>query len=356
MFMTFFYFCLYIGFISWVRGNKLDPFHHHYPRGVYEGRYIDPFHESEDLGNLIFPLGAKTASHSKRLTDVVMVMIPHQIEDAIKRMSSWAKYPPCDPLPKGAPGLQLSAFLKDNRHPDGPLGQNVRLTWLISNKEADGCPKCKDRLQKAFDILPLNVRKCFSSTYYRYLQLHPNEDNYFSGSRAMFEYVLRNSMGVPNPQYVFQMETDVYPIRPNWLAALDAITRTPNEAFWIKGSIPRKNVSNIMPVKHIPSRVHINGNAIYNVGDSYFVKWYFINMSNYIQEKYRGKGSPYDQDLGDYFADSVNWKELKHILSLFQYTDVIQNLFHEQTKGSTIKSSSDTTFLVHGSNFSPELK
>ena len=63
------------------------------------------------------------------------------------------------------------------------------------------------------------------------------------------------------------MEPDVQSIRPNWLISISQELGAGH--FWLKGSIYRANI--IKLTKNDPynlNYVHINGNAIYNIGNT----------------------------------------------------------------------------------------
>jgi hypothetical protein len=189
--------------------------------------------------------------------------------------------------------------------------------------------------------------KCFASIEIKELIIR--NDSYLTGSRVMFESMLSNEMGLVNPTYIFYMEPDCKPIRSGWLQAVDAAIRWPNAHFWMKGSPyrgkPTPNISN-----HLIVRSHINGNAIYNLGDPAFSSFYFDTVKPFIKKKFAIYGAAYDLDFFRLFYNSTGefYYSFQHLLTKFQYSEVIQNHWHSVYRLRDLLENSLDTFIIHG--------
>lgn len=286
---------------------------------------------------------------SRRLSDVVMVLIPRQVDAVIDVMDKWTRFPPCESSLVSSDINKIgrsSDLLRTNHYPETPLGRNINLTFVLSgSSDKFDCKSCKDRLFKKYASLPLSIRSCFSSVSYKYLSLKPENDTYLRGSLAMFTAILRNEIGLYNPEYVLQMEADVSPIRSNWLEALDAVTREPNESAWIIGSSYRSGAIR----KEYRSMIHMNGNAIYNVGEEDF-RLFFDNTLLPWMRKNFNHDRPYDTFMALYLIYNNDDEIVSLIMSKLRFTDVLHNCPHRPLRASQIRTSFPGAFLVHDRN------
>ena len=174
-------------------------------------------------------------------------------------------------------------------------------------------------------------------------------DTYLVGSRVMFESMLSNELGLVDPAYIFYMEPDCKPIRPGWLQAVDATIRWPNAHFWMKGSPfrgkPTPNIS-----AHLIVRSHINGNAIYNLGDPAFFSFYNNTVKPFIKKKFAIYGAAYDLDFFRLFYNSSGefYHSFQHIITKFQYSEIIQNYWHSVYKVRDVLEKYPETYIIHG--------
>ncbi len=237
---------------------------------------------------------------------------------------------------------------------------------LVLNGARDG--GFENRIRRVFDRCD-RLSEAFSGLEFEYCALSEAEDVYERGSGG-------NRSG-PNNQflkgakllsrygrYVFMMETDCLPIRPGWLAELERIVQG-SEPFWILGSLYR-GVSTIGE----RWRGHINGNAVYAVGDPRF--------QSFIDEVWRpaletlGREVPglsYDCVPEFYFGEGrvapegEKWRQLQEVAHMFRYTEFIQN---HAGKGETergegaslseIRDRSPHTYVVHGRHLFNDLE
>jgi hypothetical protein len=98
-------------------------------------------------------------------------------------------------------------------------------------------------------------------------------------------------------RYAFFMETDCLPLRPDWLGSLYDRIQTAEE-FWVLGSVYKGKTEILRR-----SARHINGNAVYAVGDEQFIdfakQWQLIldHVTEHID-----KGIAYDCALEYFFS------------------------------------------------------
>ncbi len=91
----------------------------------------------------------------------------------------------------------------------------------------------------------------------------PGEAGFKSGPNLQF-FASMQALGARYPDFIFFMETDCAPVRAGWLTALDALARWDAES-WVIGSP-------YLGQAQLDRRFarHLNGNALYRVGDDGF--------------------------------------------------------------------------------------
>lgn len=292
------------------------------------------------------PLANEHTVKRARLTNVVMPFHARQEPTVLRNLELWKVFPPCEPDPEARQASHEPFFARDE-HPGGPLGRNVTFTFFVSS---DTDPELELRLLAAFNALPEPIRACYSGANVRFSRLSDKDDKYLTGSRKMFEFMLNGWLGMQEPSYVLYMEPDCLPIRPNWLMILDSITRWPNSPFWMKGSIFRGRTK-ALTNRIIYNLFHINGNALYNLGDPAFRHFYFDQVRPYIK-KYYNEGA-YDTDIYKFLLDIGNYNHARRLAHLFQFTDTIQNMWHSNYSISGLKAMSEMVVLAHGGTPSP---
>jgi hypothetical protein len=188
---------------------------------------------------------------------------------------------------------------------------------------------CFSELEFYFFVLPDG-----EDIYIRDRSLPVGKKGYKSGPNQQFFrgiFALQDSC-----HYAFFMETDCVPLRPDWLGALYDLVQTAEE-FWILGS-PYKG-QDTLARKYAR---HINGNAIYAVGDRRFIE--FVKKWQALLDETTEKidsGMAYDCLLENFFADefgsnlsspfqpvdpsSEGWKLFQEISPYLRYTNYILN-------------------------------
>lgn len=254
--------------------------------------------------------------NSAHLSHVIMPFHQRQVEIVKDNLKLWSRYPPC-------------------RH--GSL-QNIGLIFYVSGNRNEDLVK---------DLLNSFNSPCFNSITVEFAELSHEDDRYLKGSRLMFEKMLSKKLdfnGI-NPSHVFYMEPDALPIRPFWLETIKQQIISPNAMFWMKGSIFRGQKQSIS-TNVIHNHIHINGNAIYNLEDDYFRKFYFELVRPFIKMNFKNEAA-YDTDIFKVLLWD-NAKYTKEFFHMFQFSDFIQNHWHSEYSLSEIRENSPNTFLVHG--------
>lgn len=298
-------------------------------------------------------MGYETTPLALRLTHVVMPFHQSQVEQAKRNLESWRVFPPCQPADQAMEGDDAIWMDLNDGHgwwrewsvdPRLPLGRNISLV-LYLNGQADKAVEAELKLQ--FNNLPPSVRSCWSEMEVRWAKLSPEKDTYLTGSRSMFEVMLNGWIGLREAHYVLYMEPDARPIRPFWLSLLDAQTRWPNPPFWLKGSLFRGDKQAIK-AHLLMNLFHINGNAIYNLGDPDFRNFYWHRVRDWVVKS--KKELAYDTDFFRYMLDPTNHPYARSVAHLFQHTELIQNQYHTNYSISQFRANHPYVAIVHGGN------
>lgn len=219
---------------------------------------------------------------------------------------------------------------------DGPAETRPILVYAFNGAED---PSLAEPLRQAFAALPA-VRQSFRSLEVIFLDLPAEKDIYQRKSRGPVppfgfkagpNWMFYSTMQALRPVggFVFLMETDSQPLQPNWLGKLDALAARNTDA-WILGG----HYSGAAPLPSSRAR-HINGNALYNVGDPEF--WEFLEgffwnwMHEYIREE--DPDLAYDCAWETFLGRDVmqdlahpHWMIARRVLHRFRLTGAIVNV------------------------------
>ena len=268
----------------------------------------------------------KNSNDFHNLSHVVIPFHIKQYNSLVDNIKKWSKYMPCSRkyfFNKKSP--KLIFFVSYN--------QDISVKYLHLNLS---------------DLIP--YFRCFSNRYsldiVKYKLSH-KQDYHVLGARLMFEFMLRKkSRFFKECTYIFYMEPDCRPVRSNWINALQNEIGSSN--FWIKGAIFRGKFENKIN-KYLPNKYHINGNAIYNIGDNNFRDFYFKILRPYI-ERHNDSITAYDTDFSEFFFDEKNYDYVKMIIHKFAFTETIQNLWHLNYSVAEVRKKFPNTFIIHGGN------
>ena len=94
--------------------------------------------------------------------------------------------------------------------------------------------------------------------------------------------------------------------------------------------------------------VNVNGNAIYNVGSAAFQNFYHNEVRRYIVKQHGDSINAYDTDFYEYMMDLDNYNQTRNMMHLYQYTELILNMWKTEYSLSAIIGKFPNTVLVHG--------
>lgn len=272
--------------------------------------------------------------HYQRLTHIVMPFHTSQVSRVEANLHSWSEYPPCTAAMGGA-------------HPNGPF--HLVLYSSADSRKRQYIVELEQRLQAAIGNMTADALACFQSIEIQHANLSGPSDTYYRGTRLMIEKLILQKVRLQYPpQYVFYMEPDCLPIRSNWLNALDLSVRWPNAPFWMKGSIYRGHNKAVYATRHPPQVFHINGNAIYNIGDRAFKNFYVKHYRPYVNSVSKSKERSFDTDFYRFIHDIDNVMVTRSIIHKFQYSEVVQNYWRSSFSVAKLRNDNPGTYLIHG--------
>ncbi|EGC33199.1 hypothetical protein DICPUDRAFT_81009 [Dictyostelium purpureum] len=184
-------------------------------------------------------------------------------------------------------------------------------------------------------------RKCFNKILFKYANNTIEEDKYPKGVSKMFYKYFK--IVDKSTDYFFWFESDVNPIKKNWLIEIFRVVVTTlqarrNQPFYVMGSNHR--IPGTRDDQRAFHSMHINGNAIY-----YSKEWY-KNLLFKIENWDKGFGV-FDLDIFYYLTESENWGEVAKILQEFIHYEIIQNLGHREYNAEEFSKENPRTYLVH---------
>lgn len=244
-------------------------------------------------------------------------------------------------------------------------GQTVRcpLVFLFNN---DGAKKIEADIIGAFN--ECGMGRFFASLELIYLDLHGDRDLYArtpadptssegakAGPNNQFFYGMKRCRDYG--RFIFYMETDCVPIRRGWLDGVAGVAERGVDA-WVIGSIYR-GVGEVTP----RLARHINGNALYAVGDPEFQTFLDFWREYVLTEVGRGNTRlAYDCAIEHLFyqPDEDKGRDfMQRYASRFQFSDFIQNISaptddttRDDDQVRRILAESPGTVLLHGRKFS----
>ncbi|KAJ3090265.1 hypothetical protein HK102_004281 [Quaeritorhiza haematococci] len=173
------------------------------------------------------------------------------------------------------------------------------------------------------------------------------DENWVRGPNRMFYDFMRGKELGRRFDVVFWMETDTVPLRDGWL---DAVWRKAGAMmmggdWWIVGSAFRGDCVLSEDLKHCyllgDLSPHINGNALYHTSSPSFQK--------HLHRTLTGKWKLWPFDLAIYLEWSRSSDETlkRKALSLYIYTDFIQNYGNFPVYLTKLKEAHPEMYLVH---------
>lgn len=187
-------------------------------------------------------------------------------------------------------------------------GQRDRRTALVFMFNNDSGKEFESQIRDRFAATDMD--RFFSGISFEYLGLENDLDKYErdyskkvgdhgykSGPNNQFFRTMYKAKDLGD--YVFQMETDCVPLRAGWLTALRELVTTEAD-FWLLGSAYH-GLEELSP----SFKNHINGNAIYAVGDAGFQDFLktFWEPRTHAMVKTKDKRLAYDCILEKVFSE-----------------------------------------------------
>lgn len=296
--------------------------------------------ELEKTLNIAYPGEQGKLSHLL----VPMAALSSNLEMGIPKMfAQWIERPPC---------------LRDST-PTNWTNAHVTLTFYLESRTTDDL--FTEKLQRLYNDLPKAIRACFGRMEIRHAGL--TKDNSvttgiaLANQRAMFKMFVTNQISLQNPSYVMWMggvEENVIPIQSDWLNLLDYECRPPIEKFWIKGSLFRgPKLDPAILETGRTDRLHLNRNALYNIGDLGFGEFYLERILPFILKKKGIAGislekMPFESDIPRYLFDLANYEISREYMSLFRPSNFIQNYGGQKFKIDEILDKEPETFMIVG--------
>jgi len=199
------------------------------------------------------------------------------------------------------------------------------------------------------DFYSANSAGCFSEATGVFAGLRGADDEYFLGARLQFEQLLSGNATPGDAEYVLYQEPDCLPVQPGWLDAIRALSRD-SEPFWVKGSMFQGDVS--IMFEGIPWAMgHINGNAIFNVGDPLFRAFYFGALQAYLDKEFPNMTQrTWDTDMAKYLLDPRQYPVARRLVHYFRFTAAIQNYWKSDVDVPQLLAQFPRAVLVHGGN------
>lgn len=247
----------------------------------------------------------KTTINSYKLSHVIIPFHIKQIDQVIANIDKWSKYKPCLKIDRSnrnhMPKLLFYIGYSNNQTDLNDI--KLKMRNLMANFE---CFSNGNRI----DLMEVKI--------------NPEQDTHLLGSALMFENMLtKRHRLLTNASYIFYMEPDTKPVRSDWLNAIER--EIGFNDFWIRGCayLPGFDIKSINDTKGLKYVYHMNGNAIYNIGDGEFIRFYFESVKPFVNSLF--DNYPFDLYLITYLLDERNWKTSMRVLHKFLYTQVIIN-------------------------------
>ncbi len=244
---------------------------------------------------------------------IVMPFPPKQLNLVLDNLRAWQSYEfyPCDPARRYGASVELMLYLSQ---PDKAVQDTlVRSFWNATW-----------------------ARECFAALSFKFIDMDAKTDVYGPGTLAMFYSSFDADFFHQPRDYMLWCEPDFVPIRRHWLDLLYERELVGVPPFWMRGSIPRYPNSD--------GDWHLNGNALYNVGNSTFAA--FAKSS-------RGAFKPYDSFDQSLF---VKFSENRQYAHLFVYTDAIQNRGYDIYDIPALRRSEPNLLIAHGKGLLQSVK
>ncbi|GJQ08996.1 hypothetical protein GpartN1_g787.t1 [Galdieria partita] len=271
---------------------------------------------------------------------VVIPFIPKQTNRVLSNLKRWAtsEYFPCDTLLDTLVTESTDLVFYYDMPLDHPsISESIQTLTLWLRKEP---------LQNVISSCFHNVRFISAN-----LSAEQSTNSYkmdFVKSSVKTEGTVRQFYAaVDHPsltntyRHFFYMEPDHIPIRKRWLTAI--FNDSLQGDFWMKGSLMRYKPRFSCAFEPYRTRYlrHINGNAIYKLGDPCFIRF----LENVFREY------PYlafDTSINFYRLDLHHYTTYQYTAHRFQVTDVMADLGVVRYDEDKLRAELPNTYTAHG--------
>eukprot|EP00658_Telonema_sp_P-2_P038674 TRINITY_DN276_c0_g1_i8.p1 TRINITY_DN276_c0_g1~~TRINITY_DN276_c0_g1_i8.p1 ORF type:complete len:1262 (-),score=285.14 TRINITY_DN276_c0_g1_i8:299-4084(-) len=238
-------------------------------------------------------------------------------------------------------------------------GRNASLVFVYAGDSETDLVSPGVTLRKALEdlVADLHVSQCFpGGMHFIQADVPPEHDHYNDAPCIVFGDMLNKLRDSGMYDHVFQMETDVLPVRPNWLNALldETEMNAGCKRFWQLGSMAHcQTVQGHLDDRH---DWHINGNSIWCLKDP--ALWSYMDRVRAFFPPGDHSGVPgcgtskfaetgVDHALYRFRQHPANFEYVRTVIHKFQYTQTVLNKCEDSYQIDKVKSEHPGTFLVH---------
>eukprot|EP01108_Squamamoeba_japonica_P004838 TRINITY_DN3814_c0_g1_i1.p1 TRINITY_DN3814_c0_g1~~TRINITY_DN3814_c0_g1_i1.p1 ORF type:complete len:311 (-),score=61.37 TRINITY_DN3814_c0_g1_i1:38-970(-) len=254
----------------------------------------------------------------------IMPYIESQTDKVIDLLQQWTDFAPFD------------------ERVDGAVRDNCDLLFYYHRSEQVHREQHSASISAILDALPSDSAAQFDRSRVRfiYANLTDREDIYPNGANHMFyNLFFRESTYKPlveRYRYFMLLEPDVVPLRARW--GTKVYNETLGDQFLMKGSQ--------FHGRYLPAhfRTHINGNALYALGEEKFVE-----LLKLVKKSY-GMHMGYDNNIMQFLINEGNYQLWYDYVHYFVYSDFIRNMHWTVFSSKAMLRDHSNTFLVHGGN------
>lgn len=279
---------------------------------------------------------ARSIRHSyNTFREPLIMVIPFtstHIERVLHLLSSFEMFPPCEPQgpARHLPTVLFYYHASLETHLGKYIQQNITAAWQALPISVRDC-FCKDIRWKGANLK--GVRDLYSSW---------DSEAYSAGTNNMFYGIMRDDSLARKYRYMFYCEPDVSPIRRRWLDKVLELSQLSDEhKVWMIGSVYQGLDSGAVlswALQYTRTAwKHLNGNALYRLGDTSFL--HFLDQ---VERRYYPMS--FDISIYRYFHLLKN----PNLTHKFVRTNVILNIGNSPVTCSYIQKRYSNAHLVHG--------
>lgn len=192
-------------------------------------------------------------------------------------------------------------------------------------------------VEKRFRHHVENYNHIFKDIIYMKCELNKEDDKYPRAPGIMFFNCLEQ---LQDYKCIFFAEPDCLPIKNNWLKHLmKELDFCYKNNIWIKGSMYRGTDGVKIDIRCLDMKFHLNGNAIYNVGNKKFMEMMQRIKININLDR------AYDMEIMRYILNSK--EDFPIFFNHIMYSDFMLN-YGKRDMSLYIKEIPNETYFVHG--------